>query len=75
MRHSDKMDALTIPIIAVTADAFNETKQQVMDSGMSDFIAKPIQFNKLQKAISKALNSHLNTSENVMIWTKINNLE
>ncbi len=75
IRHSDKMDALTIPIIAVTADAFNETKQQVMDSGMSDFIAKPIQFNKLQKAISKALNSHLNTSENVMIWTKINNLE
>lgn len=75
IRHSDKMDALTIPIIAVTADAFNETKQQVMDSGMTDFIAKPIQFNKLQKAISKALNSHLNTSENVMIWTKINNLE
>ncbi len=35
IRRSDKMDALTVPIIAVTADAFKETEERVLVSGMN----------------------------------------
>lgn len=75
IRMSDKVDALSIPIIAVTADAFKETEQQVLSSGMNGFISKPVNFAKLNAAIMKAIKDQLNTSEKIMVWTKINNLE
>ena len=75
IRKSSKMDALSIPIIAVTADAFKETEQQVLECGMNGFIAKPVNFEKLNHAILKAINNKLNKSEKIMVWTKINNLD
>lgn len=45
----------TIPIIAVTANAFEEDKQKAMQSGMNDFIAKPIEVSKLIKVLSKLI--------------------
>ncbi len=75
IRHSDKMDALTVPIIAVTADAFKETEERVLVSGMNGFISKPINFAKLSEIVKKALSSQLNTNERIMVWTKINNLD
>ncbi|MBD0831470.1 hybrid sensor histidine kinase/response regulator [Aestuariibaculum sediminum] len=33
---------LNIPIIAVTADAMQETKQRVLDLGMNDYMTKPV---------------------------------
>ena len=42
-----------LPIIAVTASAFNEIRSRVIDSGMTDFVTKPINpeelFVKLEK--------------------------
>ena len=75
IRRSDKMDALTVPIIAVTADAFKETEEKVLVCGMNGFISKPINFAKLSATVKKALNSQLNTNERIMVWTKINNLD
>lgn len=75
IRRSDKMDALTVPVIAVTADAFKETEEKVLLCGMNGFISKPINFAKLSEAVKKALNSQLNTNERIMVWTKINNLD
>ena len=75
IRRSDKMDALTVPIIAVTADAFKETEEKVLMCGMNGFISKPINFVKLSETVKKALNSQLNTNERIMVWTKINNLD
>ena len=44
-----------IPIIAMTADAMSKTRNKVLDGGMNDFIAKPIDpellFNKLVQYI------------------------
>ena len=41
-----------IPIIALTADVFSETKQKIIYAGMNDFISKPFEpealFNKLK---------------------------
>lgn len=40
-----------IPIIALTADAFPETKKKVMDAGMNDFVTKPLEQNDLYSKI------------------------
>jgi two-component system, sensor histidine kinase len=42
-----------IPIIALTADAFTETKKKAFDAGIDDFISKPFDYNNLLEKISK----------------------
>jgi signal transduction histidine kinase/two-component SAPR family response regulator len=42
-----------IPIIALTADAFPETKKKVMESGMNDFVTKPLEQNDLYTKIKQ----------------------
>lgn len=42
-----------IPIIALTADAFPETKKKVMESGMNDFVTKPLEQNDLYSKIKQ----------------------
>ena len=44
------------PIIAVTANAFEEDKQACLDAGMSDFLSKPIELNKLQEVLLNSSN-------------------
>ncbi len=36
-----------IPIVALTADAFVETRQKAFESGMDDFVSKPFDYEKL----------------------------
>ena len=40
-------------IIAITANAYNEDLKRCLKVGMNDFVAKPIEFELLNKAISK----------------------
>ena len=42
-----------IPIIAVTSDAMQETKNRVMDLGMNDYMTKPINKAILMEKIEK----------------------
>ena len=42
-----------LPIIAMTADAFEEDKQKALAAGMNDHISKPIDVEKIKKAINK----------------------
>ena len=44
-----------LPIIAMTANAFEEDKQKAFDSGMNDHISKPISVNTLLAALRKNL--------------------
>ncbi|MDZ7740246.1 MAG: PAS domain S-box protein [Bacteroidota bacterium] len=44
-----------IPIIAVTAYAFEEDRQKFIDAGMNDFIPKPINSMKLEEVLQKIL--------------------
>ena len=53
IRHLDRLDAKTIPIIAMTANAFIEDKQKAIITGMNDHISKPIDSKKLIQIISK----------------------
>ena len=42
LRALARPDAATIPIIAMTADAFSDDIQRCLDCGMNEHIAKPI---------------------------------
>ena len=56
IRSSDHPDAQTIPIIAMTADVFEDERETILGSGMSDFLPKPINAEKLYGLIGKHLN-------------------
>jgi signal transduction histidine kinase/CheY-like chemotaxis protein len=47
IRSLDRPDAATIPIIAMTADAFAENVAQALAAGMNDHVSKPIDMPKL----------------------------
>ena len=46
-------DALTIPIIAMTANAFAEDEKAALDAGMDAHVAKPLHIEQLKKTISQ----------------------
>ena len=48
-------DALTVPIIAMTADAFSDDVQKCLDAGMNGHIAKPLDPKQMYATILKAL--------------------
>lgn len=54
IRALERPDA-SLPIIAMTADAFSEDIQRCLDSGMNAHIAKPIDVNKLVEYLQKFL--------------------
>ena len=47
IRDLDRSDAKKIPIYACSANTFSEDRDMAIKSGMNDFIAKPIDVNKL----------------------------
>ena len=44
-----------IPIIAMTANAFEEDRKRALDAGMNGFVTKPIQVDALMQAIAEVL--------------------
>ena len=48
-------DAKTVPIIAMTANAFNEDREKSLIAGMSDHLSKPIIPEKLFDTLAKYL--------------------
>lgn len=44
-----------IPVIAMTANAFEEDKALALQAGMNDYLAKPVQIDKMRKVISGVL--------------------
>ena len=53
IRSLDRPDAKTIPIIAMTANAFNEDVERCIAAGMNAHIAKPLQMDKVISTIAK----------------------
>lgn len=54
IRSLAREDAKTIPIIAMTANSFQEDRERAKASGMTDFISKPFEVDKLYEILSKA---------------------
>ena len=55
IRALDRSDAATIPIVAMTANAFAEDVQKAMEAGMSAHISKPIDMDVLRDALLKLI--------------------
>ena len=55
IRASDHADAATIPIIAMTADAFEEQQKKTLDAGMTYHLSKPIDPSLLYHVLSQYL--------------------
>ena len=49
---SDEKKA-AIPIIAMTANAYEQDRKRALESGMNEHISKPISLEKLNEAITK----------------------
>lgn len=57
IRSLNRADAMTIPIIAMTADAFVEDIRNAENAGMNGHMAKPLNFDTLALEIEKYLTS------------------
>lgn len=55
-RPSDRLDARTIPIIAMTADAYAEDVRRALDAGMNAHVAKPIDPGALYEELDRQIN-------------------
>ena len=55
IRHLPDKDKACIPIIAMTASAFEEDKREAIASGMNGHIAKPIQVDKLLSMLAEII--------------------
>ena len=51
IRSLEDSDLANIPIIALSANAFEEDRKKAFDAGMDGHIAKPIDIEKLRAAI------------------------
>ena len=57
IRTSEKEDARTIPIVALSANAFDEDMKKSIDCGMNGHLSKPINVEMLHEVLQKVLQS------------------
>ena len=53
IRRMSRPEAASIPIVAMTANAFAEDIQQSLDAGMNDHIAKPLDVERMLRLIAR----------------------
>ncbi len=53
IRALNRRDAKTVPIIAMSANAYDEDIQKSLDAGMNTHLAKPIEPQKMYETIEK----------------------
>ena len=58
IRASAKSDVRTVPIVAMTADAFAEDIIEAKKAGMNSHLAKPLNLATLVREINKQLQKH-----------------
>ncbi len=55
IRAMDRADARTVPIIAMTANAFADDIREAHEAGMNDHVAKPVEVSKLMEVLDRWL--------------------
>ncbi len=53
IRSLERDDAAEIPIIAMTADAFDEERKHTLEAGMNDHLSKPVDAEKIYAVLAK----------------------
>lgn len=62
IRLSGRTDSRSVPVIAMTANAFDEDTKKSIDSGMNGHLSKPIEIDKLLAMLEKCLDVPVRTS-------------
>ena len=60
IRRMERPDARDIPILAMTANAFDEDRQRALEAGMDGHIAKPLEMKLVLETIARALREREN---------------
>ena len=55
IRHLSQSEKANMPIIAMSANAFEEDKKKAFDVKMNDYITKPIDFQKMEEVLKQVL--------------------
>ena len=55
IRQMERPDALTIPIIAMTANAFDDDRSKAQEAGINSYLVKPIDINQLYQELESLL--------------------
>ena len=55
IRRCGRAGAADIPIIAMTANAFEEVRERIFDAGMDGYLGKPVEPDKLACAVIAAV--------------------
>ena len=53
IRALGRFDSETVPIIAMTADAFTDAMKKALESGMNDYTTKPLDIKKIRMLLKK----------------------
>lgn len=64
IRASDHPDAAKIPVIALTANSFQEDKDMAKEAGMNDFLSKPLEIDLLYAVLQKWLSGSMSYQVN-----------
>ena len=52
----NKVNGARLPIVALTANSFHESRKEIAAVGMNDFLSKPIEPTELSRVLSEYLN-------------------
>ncbi len=55
IRSLNRRDAKSVPIVAMTANAFAEDVEAALSAGMNEHLAKPVEVQKLMETMKKWL--------------------
>ena len=67
IRALERKDAASVPIIALTADAFVEDEQVSFDAGMNGHLSKPIDPGLLYKTLVQMVMKRMYTEEDTVL--------